>query len=109
MTRLMQRTISRNSAEQRSSRLGKLEQEASAIGCIRKNNTAMTAALQPEILCMPLTLAILKFLEMGLSNPHKFEFIERPANETLDGALATLTKLGAVANYRLTEFGDTVS
>jgi ATP-dependent RNA helicase DHX8/PRP22 len=106
MNRVQQHMISQRSAEQRIARIKRSEQGTCFRLYTEKQFAEMKDVAQPEILCTHLGLAILKFLEMGISNPHTFAFIESPPKEALDNAMSTLTELGAVENNKLTDLGQ---
>jgi ATP-dependent RNA helicase DHX8/PRP22 len=106
MARLQMCMISRSSAEQRKGRAGRTEPGVCHRLYSEEQFSTMRVNSQPEILCTHLGLAMLMFLEMGITKPQDLDFIESPPREALLSAMATLEEIGAVADGKLTELGQ---
>ena len=62
----------------------------------------------PEILQANLGHALLKLVELGVSNPIKFQFVETPGKQALELAMHSLYEIGAIdrSNGQLTRLGQ---
>ena len=50
----------------------------------------------PEILRCNLSSVVLQMLSIGVKDVSKFEYLQRPPSDAIDGAVRNLTLLGAV-------------
>ena len=98
--------ISQSSARQRMGRAGR---EADGV-CFRLYREAdyvkLPVATKPEIQRVSLTFALLHLLAAGQDNVWEFEYMDRPAKESITAALLTLHGLGALDKAgAITKFG----
>ena len=88
--------VSKSSAQQRAGRAGRTE----AGRCYRLYSkyefTSMSLNQEPEIRRVPLGVAILRILALGVDNLADFDFIDAPDPEAVVMAVKNLVQLGAV-------------
>jgi len=105
--------ISKAQAWQRTGRAGR---ETSGC-CYRLYNEeeycGMSESTVPEILRCNLAAVILQIMAMGIKDVHKFDFMNKPAPESIGKAMETLLVLGAVEktgdSYSLSSLGQSMS
>lgn len=95
-TSLSTERITLDSAEQRTGRAGRTAPGT----CLRlwseAEHKTLRAAREPEILRSDITPYILELCAWGVRDPHTFSWITPPAPHTIDHAMQTLRKLGAI-------------
>ncbi|XP_048576550.1 ATP-dependent RNA helicase DEAH12, chloroplastic isoform X2 [Nematostella vectensis] len=101
--------ISRSSADQRKGRAGRTDSGKCYRLYTEKDYTAMEKCAQPEILRVHLGQTLVKLMDLGISDPFKFDYVEAPSKESINRAVASLVQLGAIKNGSLTELGRKLS
>ncbi|CAL4117859.1 unnamed protein product, partial [Meganyctiphanes norvegica] len=106
---LMVRKINKSSAEQRKGRAGRVESGK----CFRLYTEDEYKQLEqntlPEILRVNLAQALLKLMELGVSNIGEFDFVESPSKDAIDQALHVLNEVGALSDGYLSDTGKQMS
>ncbi|XP_037049053.1 putative pre-mRNA-splicing factor ATP-dependent RNA helicase PRP1 [Bradysia coprophila] len=97
--------ISKSSAIQRSGRCGRTQRGVCYRLYSQDEFESMNINAAPEVLCRPISLAVLTLLELSL-DPQKFDWISPPSTEAIVNAEKELIILGAVDLQRKpTELG----
>lgn len=81
---------------QRAGRAGRLEHGEVYYLFTKGQADARPEFLQPEILRTDLTEIVLKLKRRGLTDISTFDFMDKPTKESIDSAIDTLKKLGAL-------------
>jgi ATP-dependent helicase HrpB len=109
LNRLQLEPICKASADQRAGRAGR----TAPGNCFRLWDEATGRSrpdyLDPEILRVDLSGAVLQLLCWGESDIEAFPWLTRPNKMAIEHALSTLKYLGAVADERVTELGQTIN
>ena len=105
--RLVLRPIGRYSADQRAGRAGRLGPGRAVRMWSERSHATRPDADPPEIHRVDAAPVLLMLLSYGASDPARFRWFDRPADNRLERGLALLRQLGAVerAGFRLTELG----
>ena len=101
--------INQSSAKQRAGRAGRTEPGVCYRMYSPEEHESMRPDMVPDIKKVGLGQTVLKLLDFGIQQPHKFSFIESPGAENLQHAMKNLASLGAVEieaeRANLTELG----
>ncbi|XP_037047411.1 uncharacterized protein LOC119082138 isoform X2 [Bradysia coprophila] len=101
--------ISKSSAIQRSGRCGRTQPGVCYRLYSQDEFESMNINAAPEVLCRPISLAVLTLLELSL-DPQKFDWISPPSTEAIVNAEKELIILGAVDLQRKpTELGNLIA
>jgi len=105
LTRLETVRISKDSADQRAGRAGRLSEGF----CFRMWTAATNARLSehriPELLEADLTPIMLDLAQWGVNDPYKLAWLSPPPKAAVAQALDTLHQLGALENGKITTHG----
>ena len=101
--------ITQSSANQRKGRAGRTGPGKCFRLYTEAEYNAMEKISKPEIFRVHLGQALLKLMELGISNPLQFKFVESPSVDALNAAMKVLCEIGAVENGCLTDLGHKVA
>ena len=106
LSRLHTVQISKDSADQRAGRAGRL----SAGVCYRMWSKATDLRLEehrtPEILEVDLSSLVLDLIQWGINDPDQLTWLTPPPKGTMEQARQTLIQLGAIQDGKITEHGQ---
>lgn len=97
--------VSQSSANQRKGRAGRTDSGKCFRLYTEEQFIGMEKSSKPEILRVHLGQAILKLMELGISNPADFDFVESPPPESIRASMSELEELGAIEEGKLSELG----
>lgn len=102
-------SISKSSAIQRAGRCGRTQPGVCYRLYSQDEFESMNINAAPEVLCKPISLAVLTLLELSV-DPNYFDWISPPSKEAVSNAEKELTILGAVDGHRKpTELGNLIA
>lgn len=102
-------SISKSSAIQRAGRCGRTKPGVCYRLYSQDEFESMNVNAAPEVLCKPISLAVLTLLELSV-DPTNFDWISPPSKEAISNAEKELTILGAVDLHRKpTELGKLIA
>ncbi len=105
MSSLVITSINRSSAEQRKGRAGRTQSGICFRMYTEEEYNAMEPMAVPEILRVHLGIALMKLMELGITDPLSFGFLQSPSCDALHSAMSMLEELGAVQHQTLTDIG----
>ncbi|XP_078618515.1 uncharacterized protein LOC144886044 [Branchiostoma floridae x Branchiostoma japonicum] len=88
--------VAQSSAIQRAGRAGRIQPGTCYRLYTEEEFIEMRKSTPPEILRMHLGMAVLKLMELGVTDVTDFDFVERPSDDALQDAILQLDILGAI-------------
>ncbi|XP_035685761.1 ATP-dependent RNA helicase DEAH11, chloroplastic-like [Branchiostoma floridae] len=88
--------VAQSSAIQRAGRAGRIQPGTCYRLYTEEEFREMRKSTPPEILRMHLGMAVLKLMELGVTDVTDFDFVERPSENALQDAILQLDILGAI-------------
>ncbi|CAH1229647.1 DHX8 [Branchiostoma lanceolatum] len=88
--------VAQSSAIQRAGRAGRIQPGRCYRLYTEEEFKEMRVSTPPEILRMHLGMAVLKLMELGVTDVTDFDFVERPSDDALQDAIHQLDILGAI-------------
>lgn len=105
LSRLVTQRISKDSADQRAGRAGRLSPGTCYRMWSERIQENMTEHRIPEIMEADLSSLVLDMAQWGIVDPHQLTWLTPPPKATLAQAVETLHQLNALENGRITEHG----
>jgi ATP-dependent helicase HrpB len=108
LSRLVTQRISKDSADQRAGRAGRLSPGTCYRMWSESIQETMTEHRIPEIMEADLSSLVLDMAQWGIVDPHQLTWLTPPPKATLAQAVETLHQLNALENGRITEHGKKI-
>ncbi|WP_028980270.1 ATP-dependent helicase HrpB [Sporocytophaga myxococcoides] len=108
LSRLVTQRISKDSADQRAGRAGRLSPGTCYRMWSESIQENMTEHRIPEIMEADLSSLVLDMAQWGIVDPHQLTWLSPPPKATLAQAVETLHQLNALENGRITEHGKKI-
>lgn len=108
LSRLVTQRISKDSADQRAGRAGRLSPGTCYRMWSENIQENMTEHRIPEIMEADLSSLVLDMAQWGIVDPHQLTWLTPPPKATVAQAVETLHQLNALENGRITEHGKKI-